>query len=60
MLKTSKLIVALSVLGLICWMILMPGRASMADQSGGLVRAHDDSHGAKHRVIRYPDLDVEV
>ncbi|MGB2768156.1 MAG: DUF4384 domain-containing protein [Candidatus Zixiibacteriota bacterium] len=58
--KANRSIVWLLFLGLACGMFLLPGKTSLADQSGGLARADDDSRGVKHRVIEYPLLDVEV
>ena len=58
--KTNRLIVALSLLGLACGLILLPVRASLADQSGGLVRDYDGSHDVKHRVIGYSNLEIDV
>jgi hypothetical protein len=58
--KTNRPIVWLLFLGLACVTFLLPGKMSLADQSGGLVRDYDDSYDVKHRVIREPHLDVEV
>ena len=60
MLKSRKQMAMLWMLALICSMVLLPGKVSLADQSGGLVRDYDDSYDVKHRVISDPYLDVEV
>jgi hypothetical protein len=60
MLKSRRGIVMLVMIGLICAVFLVPGKASLADQSGALVRQYDDSYDVKHRVINDPYLDIEV
>jgi hypothetical protein len=60
MLKSTRKIAMLWMIGLICSVVLVPGQASPAQQSGGLVSGHDDSYDVKHRAITEPLLDVEV
>lgn len=60
MLKMNKLIIMILFIGLGFGQALFWGKASFAQASGGMVRNYDDSHGVKHRVVKYPYLDVEV
>jgi hypothetical protein len=61
MLKINKITVSAVVLILLAAMWGYPwGEIACAQTSGGVSRDYDDSYNVKHRVIRQPDLDIEV